>query len=170
MFESKRWYVCAHIRAHAVCMGSMCQNECKCVYMRNQLSPSVRQSNRLESANVSRQLPQAFLLLFWGEREAWYKAKRRKSWYVPIVFIWVKFGGKPSSVSGWATVGLAAHAFPSAERSQSSGERGRGRCKNEKGTLKLLSKVLGSGKKAIPPPTVGGFSRQLVNICLLVSF
>ena len=28
----------------------------------------------------------------------------------------------------------------------------------------------GCGEKAIPPPAAGGFSRQLVNVCLLVSF
>lgn len=35
-----------------------------------------------------------------GEREASEKAKRRKSWHVPVVPTGVKFGGKPSSVAG----------------------------------------------------------------------
>ena len=103
----------------------------------------------------------AFLLLFWGERETQHEAKRRKSWYVPIICIWVKLGGKPSPVSGPATVGPAAHAFLSAEsRSQSSGEWGRGRCKNEKRKLELLRRGLGSGEKAVPPPPNGGWLFQ----------
>lgn len=58
----------AYVYMH-ICVGSMCLNKCKCVYVPNLFSP-VKTKQLAVPANISRQLPQAFLLLFWGEREA----------------------------------------------------------------------------------------------------